>query len=285
MRAVAVLTATVALTACAGHGRPPGPWRFEGLSATGEIRVVPVLHAYDAPRLRVDTYVTEGMHDAGIALRQERMAELAVVPEHLGVSLPGAIHSRLDHGWSGHFRVGHLPMGARDRLEGALRRDDVESLEAVLSSVAPGIGGEATLFTWVTELRAIPLTTEAFPGDLVETPAGLVMVDLAEEPYRIEAEVGAALVTSDGHVILRYSDRAASLLSPHRDAGRVGRDLAGSLAGEIAKMWPDNPALWQEVQLRSEPELLTLDELDRPTRAPRVPFEAGTALKAANRVE
>jgi len=254
----ALLASVLLVTAaCAGHTRPSTPWRFEGDPALGEIRVVPVLHAYDAPPLRTDGYVTEGIVDARVVLRQQRMDELARVPDQLGVALPGAIHARLDRAWTGHFKVGHLPLGARNRLENALRRNDLAELDLALGDAARGVGGQATLFTWVTDLSADPLTAEGFPGDRVQTPAGPVVLDIFEEPYRVRAQIGMALVRSDGLVVLRYTDSTDSLLSPSRSAPRVGRDLAVDLAGEVAKMWPDDPRLW-----RHGPQGPSYDPLD-----------------------
>lgn len=244
-----VLTASLLLlpmvAACTGHQRTPGTFRFEGEPALGEIRVVPILHAYDAPPLRTDGYVVDGVIDARMVLREQRMDELSEVPDELATSLPGAIHARLDDAWRGHFKVGHLPMGSRSRIENALRRKDLLELEDSLAWAARGVGGQATLFTWVTELSADPLTAEGFPGDRVDTPVGPVIVDVFEEPYRVRAELGMALVRADGLVVLRYTDRSASVLSPHRNASRVGRDLAIDLAGEVVKMWPDDPRLWR----------------------------------------
>ena len=53
------------------------------------------------------------------------------------------------------------------------------------------------------------------------------------------------ILRADGLVVLRYTDEAASVLSPHRNASRVGRDLAIDLADEVVKMWPDDPRLWR----------------------------------------
>jgi len=260
----ALMAGMLLLAACAGHTRHTagpdghaGPWRFEGDPALGEIRVVPTLHAFDMPALRTDGYVTEGIVDSRVLLREQRMRELSLVPDEVGVSLPGAIHARLNEDWDGHFKVGHLPLGARGRLENALRRGDLDDLELALGDAARGVGGQATLFTWITHLAADPLTAEGFPGDRIDTAAGPVVLNIFEEPYRVRAEIGMALVRSDGLVVLRYADHADSLLSPERKATRVGRDLAAELAQEVAKMWPDDPRLW-----RYNPTVPAYDPLD-----------------------
>lgn len=279
MRAAAVAVVLVSLAACGGTARPTGPYRFEGLSATGEIRVVPVLRAFDAPDLRVDGYVTEAIPHHRLVLRQQRMDELQRVPDHVAMAMPGAIHSRLDGEWTGHFRVGHLPIGARGRLETALRRDDNDSLEATLADVATSVGGQATLFTWITDLRANPLTAEAFPGDFVDTSAGSVVVDFAEEPYRVDAEVGLALVTADGHVVLRYTEQTASLLSPHRNSARVGRDLASEVAAQVVSMWPSDRRLWEHTPapVQRVVDLSLNNAAYAPRGYPEVPFSGHTA--------
>jgi hypothetical protein len=282
MRAAALLAVLTVCTACAATARPSGDWRFEGLAANGEIRVVPMLRAYDEPDLRVDGYVTEAIPYHRQVLRQQRMDELQRVPDQVAMAMPGAIHTRLDGDWTGHFRVGHLPIGARARLETALRRHDSDALEHTLSDVAAAVGGEATLFTWITELRANPLTSEAFPGDRVDTAAGSVVVDFAEEPYRVEAEVGMALVSADGHVVLRYTERVDSLLSPHRNASRVGRDLASDLASQVVRMWPSDPRLWchEPEPVRRVVDLSQGNAAVAPSGLPEVPFGVPTRANA-----
>lgn len=250
MRGVAAVAGLLMLTACTARHigvdpRPTGPFRFEGTPTLGEIRVVPILRAFDEPELRTNGYVTADIPDDRLSLRAARMQEVDRVPDALATALPGAIHSRLGEEWSGHFRVGQLPMGARNRIENALRRHDVDDLESALATAAEGVGGQGTLFVWLTDLQADPLTAEGFPGDHIQTSAGPVVVDFFEEPFRIRAELGTALVDNEGHVVLRYVDKSESLISPHRSSARVGRELAADLAEQVAKMWPDDPRLWR----------------------------------------
>ena len=113
----ALMAGMLLLAACAGHTRHTagpdghaGPWRFEGDPALGEIRVVPTLHAFDMPALRTDGYVTEGIVDSRVLLREQRMRELSLVPDEVGVSLPGAIHARLNEDWDGHFKAVSTPL-------------------------------------------------------------------------------------------------------------------------------------------------------------------------------
>jgi hypothetical protein len=166
------------------------------------------------------------------------------VPDAVATALPGALHARLDPAWAGTFRVGSLPRGAKDRLENALRKGTSNDFEAALSDVARGVGGDATLFSWVQDLQGTPITTLGFPGDVVPSSQGPVLVDFAEEPYQVDAWIGMALVTQHGEIILRYTEHSRAVLSPHRGPSRVGRDLASDLAIEVSKMWPDDPRLW-----------------------------------------
>jgi hypothetical protein len=284
------LAAAVLISACAPFGRKvANTYTFEGLSAVGEIRVPPVLHAYDPVPLRTDEYVTDSISARRLALRRERMAELAGVPDAMGLALPGAIHTRLNADWTGHFRVGALGTGGRERLVQALRRGSDQEVEEALAEAARSVGGEAVLFSWIREIRATPITAEAFPGDTVETAVGPVLVAFEEEPYRIDADVGMALVSADGHVILRYEDEGNSLLSPYRTAGRVGRDLAASLAQQVAGMWPDDPHLWQhdlasETRLAGDPDAGLAVPPPPPADTPEVGFEPDrSALRKAGR--
>jgi len=163
------------------------------------------------------------------------------VPQQLALYLPGAVNGELGTASEAAFRPGRFPLGGRDRLTSALKgRGD---LDVALSSVARGMHGEAVLFTWITGLHGEPLTAEAFPGDIVETEVGPVVVDHAQEPYRVTAGVGMALVSTDGEVVIRYADQFEAVLSGRRGASGVGRDLASALAHEVAMVWPCDPRL------------------------------------------
>jgi hypothetical protein len=265
------------LTCCTLAPGPASGWRFEGLDARGEVRVVPVLALHDDPTVEARDYVTAGITDRRHALRAARVEALSRVPETVATALPGAVHARLDPAWHGRFRVGHLPLGARDRLAAHLRRDDVRALDELLVDLAARVGGDATLFTWIRDLDGTPLTLETFPGDRVQTPAGPVLLDLYEEPYRVTARLGMALVTADGHVVARYEDAFSSLLTPHRAARQVALDLANGLAAEVAPMWPDDPGLWRHDTAYAEADPVLQGPGTPPRATPRVPFRRGPA--------
>jgi putative intracellular protease/amidase len=234
------LLVTLSFAACATTGAfPTGSYRFNGLDAQGDIRVFPALHAYATPEVRLDDYVTETVSPGRARIRAARTADLALVPEAIALALPGAIGARVDPLWKADFRVARAPLRARDRLLTAIRRGDNALLEATLRDVARAVGGEATLFTWITNLDGEPVTTLDAPGTIIEGPQGSIVIDLFEDPYLVEAEIGIALVTSDGHIIVRYADRARALLAPHHGPSRAGRALADALAAEVAKVWPD----------------------------------------------
>ncbi|TVQ87304.1 MAG: hypothetical protein EA397_18480 [Deltaproteobacteria bacterium] len=235
-----------ALSACAtAHGLPAGDYRFNGLEADGEIRVMPLVSAHRAPPLRTDDFVTEEVSAPRRAIRQQRTAQVQEVPRAIGEALPGAIHAKLDPSWQGRFTVAKSSRRASERLRAAIRRNDPERLEARMIEIARSTGGGATLFSWVSQLDAVPVSTLDLPGTLLEGPSGTLLVDLFEEPYLIDAEIGLALVSADGHVILRYSDTIAGLLSPDRTPARAGWSLAGRFSHEIQKVWPDDPHLYR----------------------------------------
>ena len=136
------------------------------------------------------------------------------------------------------------PRRARERLLAAVRKGDPDRLEATLIDLAGSVGGSATLFSWVSAFTATPVSTLDAPGVLVDGPQGSLLVDLFEDPYLLNAEIGVALVSSDGHVIVRYTDTATALLSPDKSPQRAGWALARAMAEEVRKVWPDDPALY-----------------------------------------
>ncbi len=135
-----------------------------------------------------------------------------------------------------------LPAGARDKVTDALlgRRP---GLDAALGEAARAVGGDAALFSWVSELDGQPLSLLGFPGEVVETPVGPVVLDHDDEPYLVTAKVGMALVTRDGEVVVRYQDTFETILSARTDSARAGRELARALAREVTLVWGTDPRL------------------------------------------
>ena len=109
--------------------------------------------------------------------------------------------------------------------------------DRLFGEVARSVGGQGTLFTWVDHLDGVPLTAQAFPGQILETPRGPYMVDHGDEPYLVTASVGMALVASDGEVVLRYHDTFETVLSGRYTTERAAADVARRLATEVAKVW------------------------------------------------
>ena len=212
------------------------PFVFEARPTFGDVAVMPVLGLYSEPEVRMDGHVGAGVPWLRGDLRKQRTEELRDIPDAFAMSFPGAVNGALGEKWEGYFRVGRYPMGGRDRLSTGLKGK--ANIDECLTDVATNVEAEAVLFTWVTMLRGDPLSAEAFPGELIHTAVGPVLVDLAEEPYRVTAEVGMALVTSDGEVIVRYEDTFEAVLSGRHNSGRAGRDLANGLAGEVMRVWP-----------------------------------------------
>jgi hypothetical protein len=238
-----VLALLLLCSACAPKVAPVQlSWAFEAHPTPGEIRVLPVLGVYEAPEVRLEESLAGAwvpwLREAG---RRERTEQLLEVPDRVALALPGAVQVAVGETWDGSFRVGRYPVGGRGRLSSALQgRGD---LDLALGGVARSVGGAATLVTWIAGLEGDPLTAEAFPGEIVHTRSGSVVIDLADEAYRVRVIVGMALVASDGEVVVRYVDTFEALLSARHGPDRVGRDLAVALAEEVALVWPSDPRL------------------------------------------
>jgi len=229
----------------AGCGPKPSigaqPWRFEARTTHGIVRVLPVITTVGPQQVQLDSFVGAGLPWAREWLRARRTVEIDRVPVELGTALPGAVNGQLGSDWDGQFLNGHYPVGTRSALRAALRgRSDVDE---ALANTARGVDGSAVLLTWVTELDATPLTASGFPGEIVYTDTGPVVLDFIEEPYLIEARIGMALVAHDGEVVLRYTDHFSTVLSARRDASDAARDLARALATEVEKVWAHDPRL------------------------------------------
>lgn len=217
------------------------PWRFEARTTHGVVRVLPVVTLAGPHELRTDGYLGAGIPWMREWLRGRRTAEVNRIPEALGTALPGAVNGELGARWDGQFLNGHFAPGTRSAVRTALRgKADVDE---ALASTVRGLDGSAALVTWVGELEAVPLTATGFPGEIVQTESGPVVLDLIEEPYLIEAQIGMALVARDGEVVLRYTDRFSTVLSARRDSDAAASDLAAALAAEIAKVWACDPRL------------------------------------------
>ncbi len=215
---------------------------FEARPTWGEVRVVPTLALHGPVSVNYDSYLGRSLPLHRQQIRRERTRELAQVPAALGRALPGEVNARLGRTWSGQFRGHDLAAPARDRVRDALVGERPD-LHASLAHAAREVGGQATLFCWVRGLEAEPLSLRGFPGEVVETELGPVVLDHQDEPYLVRAEVGMALVTQDGEVVLRYQDTYPALLSARADAQSAARELARSLAEEVSLVWAVDPRL------------------------------------------
>ncbi len=233
----------IGLVACVRPAVGPRPaYLFEPRTTTGEIRVVPSFRLHPTPALETTTWLGLPLGAQALAAREDRTRDLDALSRAVGVALPGEVNAALGEAWSGQFRAGALGSVARLRLSEALRTPAAD-LDAVLSEVAAGVGGDAVLFTWIDALDCAPVTLLGAEGSVIDTPAGPVVADHGEEPYVVSARITAALVAHDGEVVLRYGDTFHTVLSASHPPGDAGRDLAEDLAGELALVWATDPRL------------------------------------------
>jgi hypothetical protein len=234
------------LWACVPHDSdlPALAWNAEARSTDGVIRVLPVLGLHDDPVVNYDEALA-GAHvpygrEKG---RQARTAQVAEIPDAIGMALPGQLQIELGGAWDAQFRVGRFPVGGQTRLAQAIGSGDDNAIDEALGSLGKVDGGRTVLVTWVENLDGRPITAEALPGEVVHTASGPVIVDLSEEAYRVHATVGMALVMGDGEVVLRYADEYEAVLSSRGGSRGAGTDIARALAGEVVKVWPQDPRI------------------------------------------
>lgn len=230
----------VLISGCVAQPAADLTWQFEARLMPGVIRVMPVVGPSESPKVVLDSWVGAGLSSKRTRLREARTGELERMPSAVRTALPGEVHAALQGTWTGEFRVGRFPLGGKDRLQSALRsHTEVDATLGVIARAA----NSAILVTWVESLEGTPLTVQAPPGALIDTDGGPVLVDLFDEPYRVEATLGCALVAADGEVVLRYTDSFETVLTGSQDAQLAGRELAAALAAEIAMVWPVDPRL------------------------------------------
>ncbi len=238
------LLALLVASACAHRPSTAPPtlaWDVSARPVGGQIRVVPVLVASERPTLARASFLGTSLTTPRVLARDERVRELSRIPDALGLAVPGAVAAALGEGWSGRLVAGALPSNGRERWEAAITgRAD---LTATLGALAARVGGDHALFVWVERLHGEPITARGFPGDLIVTEAGPVVVDHHDEPFLVSARVGMALVARDGEVVLRYTDTYDALLVGAMDADGAARALARAIAVEISTLWPHDPRL------------------------------------------
>lgn len=238
---VAVATAFLLDAGCAHKPPTPHqPWRFEARPTHGIVRVLPVLIEHDPLSAQREDYLGAGLPWLREWLRSEREAQVAEVPGLLGREIPAAVTAQLGRQWDGVFLNGSFPTGTRSGVRRALQGK--VDLDQMLAATTRGTEASA-LLCWVTGLTGHALTADAFPGEIVTTTAGPVVIDHIEEPFLVEADVGLALVAPDGEVVIRYADRFTTVLSARHGPRRAARDLARDLATEIATVWALDPRL------------------------------------------
>lgn len=217
------------------------PWRFEPRRTSGEILVAPVVATHDSPTLVVDTWLGRPLPVDLLDTRRRRTADLGTLALRAGREIPGALNAAFGRRWDGQFHLADLPFGGEQRLSSALR--GFGDLDATLSQLGRAMGGDGALFTWVEALDGVPLTASEVPGDVVDTPAGPVVVDFRDEPYLVTATLGLALVAPDGEVVLRYDQTVDTILSGRLGPARAGRALADAVAVEVERVWALDPRL------------------------------------------
>jgi hypothetical protein len=239
--------ALLVLGACTHRGpgtasRPVLPFvTYEATQTFGEVRVVPALRLHGPLEPELGSFFGVALPAGPIATRITRTAQLEELTAEVGLALPGEVNGELGERWTGQFRSHRMPNTARQHLEEALRGQ--RDLELAFAGAAKAVGGDAVLFSWMDQLEASPLTLRDLPGEVVDTPAGPVVVDDADQPYLVTAQVGMALVATGGEVVIRYHDTYETVLSGARGPDVAGRDIAEMMAHEIAKVWFTDPRL------------------------------------------
>lgn len=224
------------LAACAHPAPGPAlPFAWEARAIEGEVRVLPGLPAHAGIPLHDDSFVGSPLPEPRVAVRRERWQQLHQLPETVGWALPGAVNGALHTDWQGTFHSASWPRGARERLLHALQQG--HDPDRSLARVARSVGGDAVLVSWIDRIDARPVSLDGFPGDRIDTPAGSVIVDHADEPYLVDLRVGMALVARDGEVVLRYQQDMVRILSATHPPEAVARSLAADMAREVVKVW------------------------------------------------
>jgi hypothetical protein len=222
------------LTGCVPHSQSDLKWHFVARAPHGDVMVLPSIQLYPRTTTETASYVVHEVTGERAQRRRDRVAVLTATPSEVAWALPGALQRTMQEPLGASFHAGKYPAGMRGRLRRVLNsQGDVDSM---LSEIATSVGQD-TLVTWVHALDARPLTLDHPPGVFVNTCHGPVLVEHNDEPYVIEAEVGVALIASDGELIIRYTDNYNTVLTGNAEAEDLARDLATAMATEIAKVW------------------------------------------------
>jgi len=224
-------------------------------SLHGEVLVVPMVELHRSPDLDLGVFVDDDLelpYGDRYDLRVYRTEQLSELPYHVALSLPGAVNGVMGMGWKAQFRSSRYPLGGQAKVKAAL--SGKADLDDTLRGVAGTLGETAVLFTWIQELHGHPLSRDGAPGWVEETAWGPVVVRWTEEPYLVTMQVGMALVTRDGEVVLRHEDEFTTVLSDHQDPEVAGADIARSIAGAVTASWLAEPGFDGAPILARNPE-------------------------------
>lgn len=222
-------------------------WNWEPTEELRDIRVLPMLVVGPLPAMENVGFLGEELILGEQDLRVKRSKEIQLLPELLSVALPGEVARALPRDWSSHLRADDLSAGALQRLGSLLSRGS--SAEPFMRRFARRSGGDAVLFQWMTELRAIPLCAVEAPRSMTEVAGRLVFVDDKSEPVLVEARFGMALVTQEGAIAFRYEDTYQTVLSGALPIERACREMARAFLDDI------RPVLMAEAPHQSERNL------------------------------
>ena len=237
----------VGLWGCASPRAADLTWDFSARTVIEDVAVMPVIDLSEAASLDARTWVGAGLTPTRKATREARMQSMKRLPEAFRMALPGEIHAELGTRWDGRFVSGRYGAGQRGALEAALRGE--RDLDEALGKMSRH-QEHASLVTWVRQIEGTPLTSLGPPGELVETQVGPVFIDLFDEPYRVEALVGCALVAPGGEVVLRYEQHVQGVLAATRPEERTGRELAAGLAEQLSYIWATDPGMAPQLASR-----------------------------------
>lgn len=211
------------------------------LAGGGDVHVLPTLRLHREVQPDATSPIGLELNAAQLQLRAQRAQQLDRLYEHLSWALAGEVNGALGEAWPGRFVRTDYARGQRRILETVVLAHAPP--DPALAAVGRRAGGAAVLVSWIDALSAEPMTLRAMPGEVVDTPVGPVVVDATNEPYRVRASIGVAVVDADGRVIVSSHATYDAVMRGERGVETAALELSQAVAETLLPAWrvPDGP--------------------------------------------
>lgn len=203
-------------------------------SPDAPLQTLPTLRRHPPVQANTESPIGPELSASQLAFRMQRARELDGLFEELSWAIPAEVNAAVGTAWMGPFVRTRLPPRLHRALATGLARE--QDVSAIVRRRLPS---GPVLVTWLDDVTAAPMTLASLPGEVVDSPVGPIVVDGTNEPFLVQATIGAALVEPDGTVLHRSYRTYDAVMRGEHALDVTALDLARGVAQQVASAWRD----------------------------------------------